>query len=393
MGNSIIPSTAEVHSIFTNETMTQVYHDSVPVGKSLAKGELLSLELSKFPVTTKGTYGGLYFIKYVSDGEASNDTLRNNFKASWLNSVAISQINSPQENEVFQLNDDTVKPIFTVTNTGINDIISPIYYTVLLEESTNEVYRIADSITSLLSEASKTLAVNNYIPTNTGTYNMTVTITYLEEKWDTLSQVFHVSLENDVAAIKFVYPEIDSLVFANRIYAPKGEFINLGDSAQKSDFSVSFLIDIDGVNKYNSSKTINLDSGEALTVVFDSTFNPTEPGLYQMLLVSRLGTDQVESNDTLFGSFLVDFHSSVEQIEQLGIQVYPNPSKGQFIVSTEVGLIDKVTLYDPTGRIVKVQAQIQSNNTEITVSHLITDVYWLKINTGDVIIWKKIIIE
>ncbi len=396
-GNNVVPGTAELFFIIQNSTGSIVYRDSTTLSSALAIDATKWLSFAPFGILNiKDAYNATCFVRLTTDGERGNDTLRTNFNASLSNSVAAIEILSPEMNQVYQLNRDTVYPVFTIANTGVNDLSNPVYYTFTLKTNGNTVYTLNDSATTLASESSTTINGTRFIPTATGNYTANLIIQNADDEVLTdnaITHVFHVSLQNDVSPIRFLYPEIDSLVYANRMYAPKASFKNLGDSAQSEEFSVSYLIDFEGSNKYNSNKNITLDSGENRTVVFDSTFNPKIPGLYQMMVISRLGSDQVKSNDTLFGSFVVDFHSSVENLTLYGVQVYPNPAHDWIQVEVVDNTLTGIALYDAAGRLVSNKQLQSSANVTLDVQDLQSGMYWLQISLGDVVLYEKILID
>lgn len=397
VGNNVVPTSALLYFEVFNSSQSKVYKDSLTLSNALAIDATAWLTFKPFTAfLIKDSYNAICYVSLVTDGERSNDTLRTNFNASLSNSVAILALHKPTTNEMYQLNRDTVFPSFTITNTGINDISKPVYYTLSFKTNATEVYTVSDSITTLASESSVTVNPARYIPLTTGNYTADLSIQNADDELlsdNTVSRVFHVSLQNDVSPLQYICPEIDSLVFANRTYAPKGAFKNLGDSSQANAFSVSFLIEFAGVNRYNSNKNITLDSGEFRTIVFDSTFKPTVPGLYKMMLISRLGTDQVTNNDTLLGSFVVDFHSSIERFEKIGLTIYPNPASDWIQVSSINGSLTTVELYDAAGKLVLEQQAEPSLNTKVDIKSLRPGYYWMKFGVGTESLWKKIVIK
>ncbi|MFT5513847.1 MAG: hypothetical protein ACI8SE_002258, partial [Bacteroidia bacterium] len=396
-GNGTIPATAQLFYSISNSTGSVVYYDSTTLANALAVDASRHVTFSPFVFyNIKDAYSATCFIRLAIDGEQANDTLRTNFNASVNNSISLIEIKSPTQNQVYQLNRDTVFPSFSLANTGLKDISNPVYYTVKIKKGGTEVHTIYDSINSFLSETFLSITPIRFIPTTTGGYKMTVEIQNVDDEITTdnsLEQDFFVSLQNDVAPIAFVYPEIDSLVFANRTYAPKGRFKNLGDSAQSIEFSVSFLISFDGANRYNSNKNTTLDSGQTLVVSFDSTFEPTLPGIYQMLLISRLGNDQVTSNDTILGSFVVDFHSSVSDLQMFSIKVFPNPASDEISIQGLDKLISSIGIYDAAGKHVSTTANSEYSTIKIDISDYKSGFYWLQILVEDNTLWHKIIID
>ncbi len=267
-------------------------------------------------------------------------------------------------------------------------------YTVTFDNNGSEVYRISDSITVLQSETSIEIKPLPFVPLITGKIKMKVTIQNVDDEIvsdNELERDFFVSLQNDIAPVAFVYPEIDSLVFANRTYAPKGQFQNLGDSAQPNEFGVSFVIMLNNTQLYNSNRNISLDSAGSEIVGFDSTFEPTTPGTYDMYLISRLGIDQVKSNDTIKGSFVVDYHSSAPMIQSYGIQLYPNPTDDYLFISSQNNSIQSVEVFGASGKMIESIDVKYSKSVEVDVTHLVSGFYWFKIEIDNEFIWQKVI--
>ena len=395
IGNTIVPATAQLFYRIVNSTGAEVYFDSTTIGNTLAIDNRTDVNFPDFVFfNIKDAYNAVCFIKLPTDGEAGNDTLRTNFNASAKNSISLGDITLPTHNQVYQLNIDTVFPSFSIVNSGLNDISNPVYYTVTFNNNGSEVYRVSDSITVLLSETSIDIQPMPFVPLITGKIKMKVTIQNVDDEIvsdNELERDFFVSLQNDVAPIAFVYPEIDSLVFANRTYAPKGQFRNLGDSAQRSEFSVSYIISLNGTQLYNSNKNITLDSGSPITVGFDSTFTPTTPGTYDMFLITRLGIDQVLTNDTLTGSFVVDFHSSAPMIQSYGVKLYPNPSNSTVFISSTNSTIKSVEVFSANGRIIEILKMNHNKSVEVDVTHFVPGFYWFRIEIGDKFVWQKVI--
>lgn len=395
-GNNVVPTTARIFFTVLNGASQQVFIDSVNLNNPLAVDATTWLSFKSFAPTSKDAYRVVVYNQFNIDGEKSNDTLETNFNASLKHSVAIKSVASPNINQVYQLNKDTVKPSFILENTGINDIVSPVYYQLTLATNSNVVYSLSDSITTLLSEATISIQPSVFVPTTTGLYTLKLTIQNVEDEVLTDNEIslpFFVSLRNDVSPISFVFPEIDSLVFANRVYAPKATFKNVGDSAQKQEFSVSYLIDFQGTNRYNSNKNIKLGVGESRTVVFDSTFKPTTPGLYQMMIISRLGTDQVKSNDTLKASFVVDFHSSVSSLQLFGLKVFPNPASNYLSIASDQLALEEIQLFDATGAEVLTTKAFGNKQVTISLHDLSSGYYWLQIKAANQVVWTKIVVE
>jgi len=82
----------------------------------------------------------------------------------------------------------------------------------------------------------------------------------------------------------------------------------------------------------------------------------------------------------------------VEDFSLNAAQVYPNPSKGNFMVKTKTAL-SKINVYTQTGALVKSINIENDSNLEVKVNGLSTGVYLLELQNASDKSWKKIIVE
>ena len=82
----------------------------------------------------------------------------------------------------------------------------------------------------------------------------------------------------------------------------------------------------------------------------------------------------------------------VEDFSLNAAQVYPNPSKGNFIVKTKTAL-SKINVYTQTGALVKTINVEKNSNLEVKVNGLSTGIYLLELQNAADKSWKKIIVE
>lgn len=69
------------------------------------------------------------------------------------------------------------------------------------------------------------------------------------------------------------------------------------------------------------------------------------------------------------------------------LKIYPNPSNSIITIEGEFSIGMNYELVSPIGRIV-MQGSITSNNQQIDLSHLPTNIYILKINNMSIKIYK-----
>lgn len=104
---------------------------------------------------------------------------------------------------------------------------------------------------------------------------------------------------NDVAPISFDFPRDTLWLATTGVLAPKAKIINFGTNDQNTPFNVKMEIRRFGSLEYTSTRSITLDSGEVISLTFDSSFNPLSAGQYDVRLITQLSGDQIKDNDTL----------------------------------------------------------------------------------------------
>ena len=82
----------------------------------------------------------------------------------------------------------------------------------------------------------------------------------------------------------------------------------------------------------------------------------------------------------------------VEDFSLNAAQVFPNPSNGNFIITSKVNLQD-VAVYSHTGALMSTIKANNSTTNEINLSGLAKGVYLLELKNETDKSWKKIIIE
>ncbi|MCB9261929.1 MAG: T9SS type A sorting domain-containing protein [Flavobacteriales bacterium] len=398
IGNSTINSGTFIYWQIRNENNTIIHFDSVAATKTLAFNENdTTFTALNFATTNIGKYGLLTYLKYTGDVEKSNDSLYSHFFVNHRHSIGIDSVFNPAKNRTFRLNLDTVKLNFSAKNIGIHSIESPVYADIKINKNGVEVYSYSDSFSNLAPTKVQLITGHYFIPKTTGLYEATFKISNSEDAFINDNEVvipFYVTLDNDVAPVAFVYPQIDSNVVMNKTYQPKLEVQNIGSKKQDIDFSVTYEIFAGTSLVYSSNKSITLDSAEIKTLAFDSSFIPTSVGLYTMRAISRLATDQVVLNDTLVGQFNVLDKSSISPILAQKLHIYPNPSVGTIHISSEEYPINSVHISDVLGREVRFEPLYISEKFQtISVQNNSPKVYFVEIvfEQGSTI--QKIIIE
>ena len=82
----------------------------------------------------------------------------------------------------------------------------------------------------------------------------------------------------------------------------------------------------------------------------------------------------------------------IETIDSYSVNIYPNPTTGELIISGELK-IEKIDILDITGKVVSSHQITTSLNHQINISHLSAGIYFVKINTEAGEIVRKVVKE
>lgn len=144
----------------------------------------------------------------------------------------------------------------------------------------------------------------------------------------------------NVKALNIIAPQ-GYLASSSGVLAPIGRFINSGANFLTN---IPVSMSISGPVSYNSTKVIpQLNTGDSITVTFDSTFLPSV-GSYSATMVSQMPGDTVKTDDTAKGSF-------IKLQENFGVSsgiAYSNsvssgaPSKPEFCLRDTTGSLNLV---------------------------------------------------
>ena len=112
--------------------------------------------------------------------------------------------------------------------------------------------------------------------------------------------------------------------------------------------------------------------------------------IFRIVFVSDSG--QVDLGVTI-DNFIIDGTLSNQDFELKNIAIYPNPSTGLFTVSTGNKAIDKVEVYDVTGKVVLSLNNFSGINTQSTLDlrNVSGGIYFIKISSENQNIVKRII--
>jgi hypothetical protein len=85
--------------------------------------------------------------------------------------------------------------------------------------------------------------------------------------------------------------------------------------------------------------------------------------------------------------------SGIAEAETHNIRIYPNPASNRFTIENEQGALKNITIYDLTGRLMKQLPTINSNKVSIPVNHWSKGIYIIKIDIGEAVLIRKIVIN
>ena len=76
--------------------------------------------------------------------------------------------------------------------------------------------------------------------------------------------------------------------------------------------------------------------------------------------------------------------TGVEELEQLGLSIGPNPARDFITIQSETSLSDKrISLYSVDGKLIDIQSNQTDNFAKLNVSHLSSGMYILRIYGDD----------
>ncbi len=105
--------------------------------------------------------------------------------------------------------------------------------------------------------------------------------------------------DHDVSPITYDFPKDTLNLVTLTTMAPKATIINYGAKDELTPFTVTTEIRRYGTLIYSSSRQDTLSTLRQHTLTFDSTFKPTQAGDHDVMVITKLGTDQMKDNDTL----------------------------------------------------------------------------------------------
>jgi hypothetical protein len=117
------------------------------------------------------------------------------------------------------------------------------------------------------------------------------------------------------------------------------------------------------------------------------TFTATESGVYQLRVEDKIGCTAVSTTLTISISKVL---SNAEEINQETVQIYPNPSRGEFkLILPQAMQEAQIQLFDLTGR----ERTLIHTGEQARAEGLVQGTYFLRVTKGEKIVTKKIVVE
>lgn len=369
-----------------------VYMDSTDyIGTAIGFGDSVTVNWNTpYSMDSTGVYELRVWHNYNTDELRFNDTSRSRFTVARLRSILLTDVFHPQPVS-YELNSGPVTPQIRVMNNGLEDIAQFTTGNMVITKNMQVYYEDDFVIGGLQSQEGRIVTYeSSFSPAETGTYSVVTWISNpadVNKSDDTVAFTFEVYKRYDVAPVSVVYPSaVDTLIF-QRVYKPYATFRNVGDSAIRFPFSVSFQI-FEGTSLvYNSNKTINnLAVDESRMVEFDSSFTTWFKGIGTTMVVSRFGFDQFTSNDTFLSTFFVKDNVGIsDYLQKTGITVYPNPAQNMLHFQVDNGMnaqVYRISIFNSTG-IEKLEGKLESLHASIDISELAAGLYFVRITGSD----------
>lgn len=101
--------------------------------------------------------------------------------------------------------------------------------------------------------------------------------------------------------------------------------------------------------------------------------------------------DEVQDLGVTIDDFVIEGTLANENFELEKLQIYPNPSRDIFNISLGDNIIDKIQVYDVTGKIVFEVSNTKSSNYSINLNNAASGIYFTKVESGNRSVVKRIL--
>jgi len=205
--------------------------------------------------------------------------------------------------------------------------------------------------------------INSGTVTGTGTYNYGETVTLVV---------------STAAGYHFInWTESGNVVSTSVTY----QFTATSDRSLVANFALNSYQVTATVNPTNSGTVTGIGTynyGEAVTLTAvpntDYAFtNWTESG--SEVSTNASYTFTVTSDRALVANF--EFQTSVQEVKNLSVNIYPNPSNGQFYVFVNNEIVKRLEISDITGQLI-LQSDIKGSETSVDITKYSKGIYFIR---------------
>ncbi len=162
-----------------------------------------------------------------------------------------------------------------------------------------------------------------------------------------------------------------------------GEFVVKSGIKSLQTFGLFLLNEVDINNPENWIEVDNAIPNNVFTYTDTQNWPPSETGNFLFAVVANYESG---TSETAFSNIL-SFTVSIKNIDSENINIYPNPSKGEFYINVEENY--NLQILDLTGGLIKTQVLDKKNNTVVINK---PGVYLLRLTSNNASFSQRLII-
>ncbi|MEY3965968.1 MAG: hypothetical protein RL263_1137 [Bacteroidota bacterium] len=302
-----------------------------------------------------GPYEVLAWISHPKDKKNQNDTIRETVYVEVGKDALVTNISSPIDSQIYYYNQKLDSIQVSVINQGRENMTQvAVNCQVFFEKS---IVLNQQKLVDLKSGESQVVV---FYPNKTwltrGKGKVICETNHLDDQNianDSLVRSFEVRSMRDLVLNAIDSPSIGGSYVTGTSMWPQVNISNAGDDSSVISQNLKVEIYSDKLNGnlvYSDQLSYpQLGPTNQFTATAVQAFKPQTMGVYWIKAFAVNNTDENSSNDTLSGSFQV-LVNSVENISNLTVMAYPNPSSnGEFTLSATEELIS-VAIFNATGQ-------------------------------------------
>jgi hypothetical protein len=204
---------------------------------------------------------------------------------------------------------------------------------------------------------------------------------------DTLFVNFYAVKKVDASLISIIYPNNGQTILtdASAMIFPTVELGQLTDYPITDSINAILEIYSNGNRVYTDTVKTSLDSQERRNVTFAKGFSRVDKGNYILVAFTDHPLEQVNSNDSVSSTFILDFAVSIKDLKGEKLIAYPNPVKRNELINFEYsGSLDgfKATIYSVDGRLMQKDLLLKENTLALS-NELVPAIYFLVLQKGN----------